>query len=74
MLPEAHHWVFSYPQGKLVGKITGFNAYAADGLCTDREGDVFVTADGATGGFRYKALTDPTVYFIGAIVSVAPKR
>jgi hypothetical protein len=33
--------VFTYPQGKLVGKLKGF--YSAAGECVDSKGDVFVT-------------------------------
>ena len=33
--------VFSYPSGKLVGTLTGFNE--PNGLCADARGDVFVT-------------------------------
>ncbi|HEY2474081.1 MAG TPA: hypothetical protein VGI19_04695 [Candidatus Cybelea sp.] len=33
-------YVFSYPQGKLVGTLTGFAA--PGGLCTDSHGDVFI--------------------------------
>jgi len=34
-------YVYSYPRGKLMGTLTGFNT--PGGLCTDRAGDVFVT-------------------------------
>jgi hypothetical protein len=34
-------YVYSYPQGKLEGTLTGFNDPA--GLCTDRAGDVYIT-------------------------------
>ncbi|HEX4014091.1 MAG TPA: hypothetical protein VHX17_09420 [Candidatus Cybelea sp.] len=33
-------YLFTYPQGKLVGTLTGFSG--PGGLCTDRHGDVFV--------------------------------
>jgi hypothetical protein len=33
-------YVFAYPQGKLVGTLTGFSA--PGGLCTDSKGDVFI--------------------------------
>lgn len=34
-------YVYSYPQGKLTGTLTGFNDPA--GLCVDKKGDVFIT-------------------------------
>jgi hypothetical protein len=34
-------YVFNYPNGKLVGTLTGF--YFPQGECTDKKGDVFVT-------------------------------
>jgi hypothetical protein len=38
-------YVYSYPGGELVGKLTDFpSGYYLQGLCTDRSGDVFVTA------------------------------
>jgi hypothetical protein len=53
MLPEAKNedlvydsccgpdvYVYAYPTGKLVGTLTGFQA--PEGLCTDKNGDVFV--------------------------------
>ena len=66
-------WVFSFPQGKLVGKLMGFSPTAQlYGLCTDHKGDIFVTASGtgtalqsqiyefAHGGTQSKAtLNDP---------------
>jgi hypothetical protein len=74
-------WVFSYPQGKLVGKLMGFAPSAQlYGLCTDRKGDVFVTGWGtgtvlqsqiyefAHGGTQLKAtLNDPGSAFGCAI-------
>src|SRR5262249_51229548 len=55
MLPEAAHddllytsdwragnvYVYSYPQGKLVGTLTGFDE--PEGMCTDAAGDIWVT-------------------------------
>jgi hypothetical protein len=35
--------VYSYPRGKLVGRLKGFSA--ASGECVDKEGDVFVTSE-----------------------------
>jgi sugar lactone lactonase YvrE len=32
--------IYTYPQGKLVGKLKGFNR--PNGLCVDKAGDVFV--------------------------------
>jgi hypothetical protein len=37
-------FVLSYPQGKLVGTLRGF--YAAEGVCSDATGNVFVTTGG----------------------------
>jgi hypothetical protein len=39
-------FVFSYPQAKLVGKLTGFNR--PGGMCTDKRGDVFIVNNSAT--------------------------
>jgi hypothetical protein len=39
--------VFSYPQGKPVGELSGFNGNV-NHVCTDRSGDIFVTVEGAT--------------------------
>jgi hypothetical protein len=56
-------WVYSYPQGKLVGKLKGF--IAASGECADKQGNVYIT-DGAAlyayahaGTKRIKTLKDP---------------
>ena len=35
--------VYSYPQGQLVGKLTGFGFNGLQGLCSDPKGNVFVT-------------------------------
>ena len=35
--------IFAYPEGKLVGTLTGFSAFVQS-LCSDRSGNVFVTA------------------------------
>jgi hypothetical protein len=44
-------YVYSYPKGQEVGEITGFTSgYYPQGLCTDRSGNIFVTAvQGASG-------------------------
>jgi hypothetical protein len=44
-------FVYSYPKGKLVGKITGFNE--PSGECVDKAGDVFVTNFGASQILEY---------------------
>lgn len=36
-------WIFSFPQGQLVGHITGTGLIQAAGLCSDNSGNVFVT-------------------------------
>lgn len=38
-------WVYSYPQGKLVGELSP-TEYAVSGLCSDSKGDVFFTTFG----------------------------
>jgi hypothetical protein len=43
-------FVFTYPQGKLVGKLTGF--WGPLGMCSDAQGDVFVTELGTTNGSK----------------------
>jgi hypothetical protein len=43
--------VYSYPQGKLVGAVSGLSGKPI-GLCSDKTGDVFVTqSDGPSAGF-----------------------
>ncbi|MGA9420212.1 MAG: hypothetical protein WBV40_13765 [Candidatus Cybelea sp.] len=44
-------WVYSYPEGKLVGKLSGFREPA--GQCVDKAGDVFVTDFGASRILEY---------------------
>jgi hypothetical protein len=39
--------VYSYPQGQLVGTLTGFAA--PDGICVDKKGDVWIVNNAATG-------------------------
>lgn len=43
--------VYTYPQGKLVGKLGGF--YRAVGECVSRQGDVFITNQGTDQIFEY---------------------
>ncbi len=43
--------IFSYPAGKLVGTLTGFDG--PSGLCSDAKGDVFVTDTGAGSVIEY---------------------
>jgi DNA-binding beta-propeller fold protein YncE len=38
---SSYVFVFSYPEGKLVGTLGGFS-YAASGECSDNQGDVFI--------------------------------
>jgi DNA-binding beta-propeller fold protein YncE len=44
--------VYSYPQGQLVGTLTGFSD--PYGLCSDKAGDVFVVNDGASTIVEYE--------------------
>ena len=44
-------YVFSYPNGKLVGTLAGFSG--AQGLCSDKKGDVYVTDLGANAISEY---------------------
>jgi hypothetical protein len=39
--------VYSYPQGKLVGTLTGF--YGPDGICVDKRGDIWIVNNNAAG-------------------------
>ena len=42
-------YVYSYPKGELVGKLTDFaSGYYPQGLCADSSGDVFVTTNQGT--------------------------
>lgn len=47
-------FVYSYPQGKLVGKIKQPGADMQQGLCSDRKGDVFVNAMDGNYGNTYE--------------------
>jgi hypothetical protein len=63
MLPEAkgedllyvssYSWVsiYSYPQGKMVGKLHGF--YLASGQCVDSAGDIYITDYGRSEVYKY---------------------
>jgi hypothetical protein len=44
--------IFAYPQGKLVGTLTGFSTFV-QGVCSDSSGDVFVAADTISPGQGY---------------------
>jgi len=44
-------YVFSYPQGKWVGTLSGFDG--ANGECIDKAGDVFITNSGTSQVFEY---------------------
>jgi hypothetical protein len=45
--------VYSYPQGKLVGKIKNKDLYLATGACVDGKGDVYVANYGSDQLFEY---------------------
>jgi len=68
--------VYSYPQYKLVGTLTGF--FFPDGVCTDKKGDVWIVNNTAEEIVEYKhggttqiaALSDPGYY--PTICSVDP--
>lgn len=70
-------YVFSYPKGKLVGTLTGFDA--PYGQCADKSGNVFIAEFGGSdvveyahgGSTRIKTLAVPEQYPIGC--SVDPK-
>ncbi|MGC1379940.1 MAG: hypothetical protein WA814_02810 [Candidatus Baltobacteraceae bacterium] len=61
-------FVFSYPDDKLVGTLTGFDQ--PDGICTDKKGDVFIVSNQNDTIIEYKhggtspiaTLTDPAGY------------
>jgi hypothetical protein len=57
-------YVFSYPGGKLLGMLTGFQGPA--GLCSDGAGDVFVTDTPAIAVFEYKHGQKKPTTVIGA--------
>lgn len=63
--------VYSYPQEKLVGTLTGFYYnFFADGVCTDKKGDVWIVANAAQEIVEYAhggttpiaTLSDPGYY------------
>jgi sugar lactone lactonase YvrE len=45
-------FVYSYPQGKLVGQLTGLNE--PNGACVDKTGDVWIADTGASKIVEYK--------------------
>lgn len=52
--PPPAVYIYSYPRGKLVGEITGFDQYShLGGLCSDTAGDVFVTESVPEGDYGY---------------------
>lgn len=67
--------VFSYPRGKLVGTLTGFQT--PQGLCVDKAGNVYITNSGAAQILEYAhggttpiaTLADPNEHPIGCAVS-----
>jgi hypothetical protein len=70
-------FVFSYPEGKLIGTLTGFSEPA--GECVDRKGNVFITDTEASGaGYVYEyhhggtkpiaTLSDPLGYPLGCSI------
>jgi hypothetical protein len=66
--------VYSYPKGKLVGKLTGFNE--PSGECVDKTGNVFITNFGASEILEYahggtssiKTLDDSGYYPLGCSI------
>jgi hypothetical protein len=66
--------VFSYPQDKLVGTLTGFDQ--PDGICTDKKGDVFIVSNQNDTIVEYKhggtspiaTLSDPAGYPVNCSV------
>ena len=69
--------VYSYPQYKLVGTLTGFY-FVPDGVCTDKKGNVWIVNNSAQENVEYKhggtsqiaSLSDPGYY--PTICSVDP--
>ncbi|HEY1654718.1 MAG TPA: hypothetical protein VGF86_06370 [Candidatus Tumulicola sp.] len=67
--------VFSYPRGKLVGTLTGFQT--PQGMCVDKAGDIFITNSGAAQILEYAhggttpiaTLTDSNEHPIGCAIS-----
>jgi hypothetical protein len=67
-------YVYSYPKGKLKGKLTGFNE--PSGQCVDKAGNVFITNFGASQILEYAhggtspiaTLSDPGYYPLGCSV------
>ena len=67
--------VFSYPRGKLVGTLTGFQT--PQGMCVDKAGNVFITNSGAAQILKYAhggtapiaTIADPGEHPIGCAIS-----
>lgn len=67
-------FVYSYPRGKLKGKLTGFNE--PSGQCVDKAGNVFITNFGASQILEYahggkspiNTLSDPGYYPLGCSI------
>jgi DNA-binding beta-propeller fold protein YncE len=67
--------VFSYPRGKLVGTLTGFQT--PQGMCVDKVGHVFITNSGAAQILKYAhggttpvaTIADPNEHPIGCAIS-----
>jgi DNA-binding beta-propeller fold protein YncE len=67
--------VFSYPRGKLVGTLTGFQT--PQGMCVDKAGDVFITNSGSAELLKYAhggttpiaTIADPGEHPIGCAIS-----
>ncbi len=67
--------VFSYPRGKLVGTLTGFQT--PQGMCVDKAGHVFITNSGAAQILKYAhggtapiaTIADPDEHPIGCAIS-----
>jgi hypothetical protein len=70
--------VYSYPQVRLVGKLTGFYYSVPDGVCADKNGDVWIVLNNSQEIVEYKhggttqiaTLSDPGYY--PTICSVDP--
>lgn len=69
--------VFSYPRGKLVGTLTGFQT--PQGMCVNKAGDVFITNSGSAEILEYAhggttpiaTIADPDEHPIGCSISPA---
>jgi hypothetical protein len=67
--PLSGVYIFSYPQGRLLGTLTGFQ-YGPEGLCSDRFGNVFVTDQASVIEFAHGG-TEPIKTYVDTKLPIA---